>query len=147
MSRWRLSRSPSLALGTYGPPFFRRTLRLSAEDLLQLRRRLAGAGLTGLGYALVYPGLGVEAVKRAPPESRGLAMGAYTAFLDVALGFGTPLLGLAAEVCPGQRVRQPRLFRVVANRHPPRRPPAPARALAADQRVRASRHQRRAGGA
>jgi predicted MFS family arabinose efflux permease len=58
---------------------------------------LAGAGLTGLGYALVYPGLGVEAVKRAPPESRGLAMGAYTAFLDVALGFGTPLLGLAAE--------------------------------------------------
>jgi MFS family permease len=57
---------------------------------------LAGAALTGLGYALVYPGLGVEAVKRAPPESRGLATAAYTAFLDVALGFGTPLLGLAA---------------------------------------------------
>jgi MFS family permease len=53
-----------------------------------------GAGLTGFGYALVYPGLGVEAVRRAPPESRGLAMGAYTVFLDVALGFGTPVLGL-----------------------------------------------------
>ena len=53
-----------------------------------------GAGLTGFGYALVYPGLGVEAVRRAPPESRGLAMGAYTVFLDVALGFGTPILGL-----------------------------------------------------
>jgi MFS family permease len=53
-----------------------------------------GAALTGFGYALVYPGLGVEAVRRAPPESRGLAMGAYTVFLDVALGFGTPLLGL-----------------------------------------------------
>jgi MFS family permease len=53
-----------------------------------------GAGLTGFGYALVYPGLGVEAVRRASPESRGLVMGAYTVFLDVALGFGTPVLGL-----------------------------------------------------
>jgi MFS family permease len=57
----------------------------------------AGALLTGLGFALVYPGLGVEAVRRAPPQSRGLAMGAYTAFLDVALGFGSPALGLIAS--------------------------------------------------
>jgi MFS family permease len=56
----------------------------------------AGAALTGFGYSLVYPGLGVEAVRRAPPQSRGLAMGAYTVFLDVALGFGTPALGLVA---------------------------------------------------
>jgi MFS family permease len=56
----------------------------------------AGAALTGFGYSLVYPGLGVEAVRRAPPESRGLAMGAYTVFLDVALGFGSPVLGLTA---------------------------------------------------
>ncbi|WP_431271762.1 arabinose transporter [Dankookia sp. P2] len=55
-----------------------------------------GASLTGLGFALVYPGLGIEAVRRAPPQSRGLAMGAYTAFLDVALGFGSPALGLVA---------------------------------------------------
>ena len=56
-----------------------------------------GAALTGFGYALVYPGLGAEAVHRAPPQSRGLAMGAYTVFLDVALGFGSPALGLIAE--------------------------------------------------
>ncbi len=56
----------------------------------------AGALLTGFGYALVYPGLGVEAVRRAPPQSRGLAMGAYTAFLDIALGLGSPALGLIA---------------------------------------------------
>jgi predicted MFS family arabinose efflux permease len=56
----------------------------------------AGALLIGAGFALVYPGLGVEAVRRAPPQSRGLAMGAYTAFLDVALGFGSPALGLVA---------------------------------------------------
>src|SRR3954466_13677537 len=57
---------------------------------------VVGALLTGCGFALVYPGLGVEAVRRAPPQSRGLAMGAYTAFLDVALGFGRPALGLLA---------------------------------------------------
>ncbi len=56
----------------------------------------AGAALAGIGYALVYPGLGVEAVNRAPPQSRGLAMGAYTVFLDVALGAGSPALGLVA---------------------------------------------------
>jgi MFS family permease len=56
----------------------------------------AGAALTGFGYALVYPALGVEAVLRAPPQSRGLVTGMYTAFLDVALGFGTPALGLIA---------------------------------------------------
>jgi MFS family permease len=59
---------------------------------------LAGAALTGLGYSLVYPGLGVEAVRRVPADSRGLAMGTYTAFLDVGLGFGTPALGLLANV-------------------------------------------------
>ncbi len=59
---------------------------------------LVGAALTGVGYSLVYPGFGVEAVGKVPAQSRGLAMGAYTAFLDVALGFGTPALGLLADV-------------------------------------------------
>jgi MFS family permease len=58
---------------------------------------LIGAGLTGLGYSLVYPGFGVEAVLRVPGENRGLAMGAYTAFLDLALGLGGPGLGLVAD--------------------------------------------------
>ena len=57
---------------------------------------LAGAALAGFGYSLVYPGFGVEAVRCAPAESRGLAMGAYTAFLDLALGLANPALGLVA---------------------------------------------------
>jgi MFS family permease len=57
-----------------------------------------GVTLTGLGYSLVYPGFGVEAIRRAPPQSRGLATGAYTAFLDVSLGLSSPALGLVASV-------------------------------------------------
>jgi MFS family permease len=56
-----------------------------------------GAALTGFGYSLVFPGLGVEAVRLAPPESRGVAMGAYTACLDLALGIAGPGLGLVAS--------------------------------------------------
>lgn len=57
----------------------------------------AGAAIAGLGYSLVFPGLGVEAVKRAPEESKGLATGVFTAFLDLALGIANPLLGLLAD--------------------------------------------------
>jgi MFS family permease len=56
-----------------------------------------GALLTGLGYALVYPGLGVEAVRRVPAQSRGLAMGSYTAFFDLGLFIASPALGLIAS--------------------------------------------------
>ena len=61
-----------------------------------------GAVHTGFGYALVFPGLAVEAVRRVPPASRGLAMGAYTACLDLALGIAGPALGLVAT-CVGLR--------------------------------------------
>jgi MFS family permease len=58
---------------------------------------LVGVTLTGLGYSLVYPGFGVEAVRLAPPQSRGVAMGTYTAFLDLALGLAGPTLGWLAD--------------------------------------------------
>lgn len=57
---------------------------------------LVGAALTGLGWSLVYPAFGIEAVRRAPAGRQGMAMGAFTAFLDLALGPATPALGLIA---------------------------------------------------
>jgi len=59
---------------------------------------VGGAALAGFGYSLVYPGFGVEAVRRAPAGSHGLAMGAYGGFLDVALALGSPALGFIAGI-------------------------------------------------
>jgi MFS family permease len=58
----------------------------------------AGAALTGLGYSLAFPGFGVEAVRRAPPQSRGAAMGAFVAFFDIAVGLTGPAAGAIANV-------------------------------------------------
>jgi MFS family permease len=57
---------------------------------------LAGALVTGLGCALVFPALGVEALKRVLPANRGSAMGAFVAFLDIAYGIAGPAGGLVA---------------------------------------------------
>jgi MFS family permease len=55
-----------------------------------------GTALTGFGYSLAFPGFGVEAVRRAPPQSRGVAMGAYVACLDISMAITGPLAGAIA---------------------------------------------------
>jgi MFS family permease len=68
----------------------------------------AGAALTGFGFSLVFPALGVEAVRRIAPQDKGTALGAYSVFMDFSLmvvgpaagaiigGFGYPAIYLFA---------------------------------------------------
>jgi MFS family permease len=56
----------------------------------------AGCAITGLGYSLVFPSLGVEAVRRVPPESRGVTLGLMLACFDLGLGAAGPVTGVVA---------------------------------------------------
>jgi len=58
---------------------------------------LVGAGITGLGFSLVFPALGVEAVKLVPGSNKGAALGAYGLFLDISLGLTGPMIGGVAS--------------------------------------------------
>ncbi len=58
---------------------------------------LVGAGLSGLGFSLVFPALGVEAVNLVPASNKGSALAAYGVFIDISLGITGPLVGLIAD--------------------------------------------------
>jgi MFS family permease len=54
---------------------------------------MAGAAVAGVGFSLVFPSIGVEAVKRVPEFNRGTALGVYTAFSDVSFFLVGPIAG------------------------------------------------------
>lgn len=70
---------------------------------------LIGAALSGLGFGMVFPALGVELIRRIPAASRGGALGLYTVFLDLALAVAGPLAGLALAF-----LRYPGIFALCA---------------------------------
>lgn len=55
---------------------------------------IVGAAISGSGFALVFPALGVEAIRTVSIQDRGTALGVYTAFLDLAMGATAPVAGL-----------------------------------------------------
>ena len=57
---------------------------------------IIGCGLTGVGFSLIFPALGVLAIQKVSPKMRGTALGAYVAFVDLSLGLAGLLAGLVA---------------------------------------------------
>ena len=99
-----LSKAHALAAARVG------SLIAAAEIIAALRRcqapypvpqpcaelALAGAALSGFGFSLVFPALGVEAVNQVSAANRGAAVGAYSLFIDLSLGITGPLVGAVA---------------------------------------------------
>ncbi|MDP4270955.1 MAG: MFS transporter [Bacteroidota bacterium] len=54
---------------------------------------LLGSGITGFGFSLVFPALGVEAVRSAPSANAGAALAGYGLFIDLSLGVTGPMIG------------------------------------------------------
>lgn len=72
---------------------------------------IAGAGVAGFGFAMLFPALGMIVVELAPPQNRGAAIGAYSMFTDVALCVTGPIAGLLAS---GAGYAAPFLFGAIA---------------------------------
>lgn len=77
------------------------TFELAGQTLLWLAptpsTAALGAVLTGLGFSLVFPAMGVLATRSLPPDQRGRAVGNFIAFADIALGVTGPGVGLATQ--------------------------------------------------
>lgn len=58
---------------------------------------LLGAGITGCGFALIFPALGVEAVALVSASNKGSALAGYGLFIDISLGITGPLVGFVGE--------------------------------------------------
>jgi MFS family permease len=59
---------------------------------------LLGATLTGAGFSLIFPSMGVEALRRVPASSQALAIASFNAFLDLSLGLAAPLAGVIVGI-------------------------------------------------
>ncbi len=57
---------------------------------------LLGSAVMGSGFAMLFPSLALLVLARTKPEQRGAAMGTFTAFFDIGLALGSPLVGVVA---------------------------------------------------
>ena len=59
---------------------------------------IAGAMVMGGAYSTLYPSLALIVVEQVPEERRGVALGTFTAFFDLGVGLGSPLVGVAVSL-------------------------------------------------
>jgi MFS family permease len=59
---------------------------------------IAGAVVMGMGFSTLFPSLALIVVNRAGERRRGGAVGIFTAFFDIGVGLGGPLVGAIAAV-------------------------------------------------
>lgn len=57
---------------------------------------MVGCLLSGVGFSLIFPALGVLAIRNVPAQMRGTALGAFAAFFDLSLAVAGPVAGLMA---------------------------------------------------
>ncbi|KRR12304.1 hypothetical protein CQ12_39795 [Bradyrhizobium jicamae] len=57
--------------------------------------QLPGTFLTGLGYSLIFPILGMAVLRRLAPDSHDRTIGGYSAFQDLAIGIVLPATAVA----------------------------------------------------
>lgn len=75
-------------------------LTVESAGLLMLWRAgspwtaFAAAAVTGFGFSLVFPALGVEAINDVPEQNRGSALGVFTGCADISFFLTGPLAGM-----------------------------------------------------
>ncbi|MDV7454001.1 MFS transporter [Acinetobacter baumannii] len=64
----------------------------------------AGAFLVGTGFSMVFPAMGVEAMKKFNDQNKGVALGVFTAFFDIALLLIGPIASLLIPITSVQNL-------------------------------------------
>jgi MFS family permease len=59
---------------------------------------IAGAVVMGVGFSTLFPSLALIVVNSSGEDRRGGALGMFTAFFDIGVGLGAPLIGAIAAI-------------------------------------------------
>jgi MFS family permease len=59
---------------------------------------IVGAIVMGVGFSTLFPSLALIVVNRSGEDRRGGALGLFTAFFDIGVGLGAPLIGAIAAL-------------------------------------------------
>ena len=71
-------------------------IMIASAQTLELA--IAGAMVMGAAFSTLYPSLSLHVVNQVPENRRGVALGTFTAFFDVGMAFGGPVVGAAAAI-------------------------------------------------